>query len=1198
MRRSRQVGARSSVRGALLALVASVALGASAAPGYAKGSNWVETVVSYFGNFRTPQEAESVSSRLLQDFPGSRRAIASGYIADRPATNDLVSLAAWAKALGLKTNETATAAAIETAVLARARRFAADRRTRTLLKYFDPVARERAIVSLSAKFPDRFDRSSLLAELKPLAAAVTAARMKGLPADADLAAKLDAFNRKLFLKHPALDFTDVLFVRRAHSWRFSGLPNNWQGNSSMPLFGYDSEILRAPLAGDGSAADATQVVSGAPDNRFAFLGDVRLDYDAKKILYSSGDGSSGNWGVFETDLAAPDVRTRLTPGKEQGDVDYYDGCYLPDGRHLVVSSSGFHGVPCVGGWDSVGNLHLREKDGSYRRLCFDQDNNWYPTVNAAGRVIFLRWEYTDSAHYFSRVLMTMNPDGTDQQEYFGSNSYWPNSLFYAKNLPGSTAAFVGIVSGHHGAPREGDLVVFDVSKGRHETSGAVRRIPGWGEPVANVTKDQLVSNRDTYFLHPFPLSDELFLVSVRPSFGWGRRFLALADIYDNIVPLRLDADGSDLLEPVPLKATPRPKLPRDRTDPAKKTCTVLLTDVNKGPGLRGLKPGTVKKLRVYQYDYSPRRFGGHYAVGFEGPWDLHIPLGEVDVEADGSAFFVVPANTPISVQPLDANGNALQLMRSWFVGMPGENLSCIGCHEMQSSAVAPTGRPLASLRPAQEVKPWYGPRRGFSFEREVQPVLDAKCISCHAAGTPLKTKTGRPIPDFATTRLAWDKNDAVRGNYSVSYLSLHPYVRRNGPEGDYHTLTPMEFHTDTSELFQLLRKGHHGVTLTEEEFDRLRTWADLNVPYWGTWTELITASRGQKGAESFANTLKRRREMAEKYAGVTVDPEVIVNPYRKGQAQDNARGQAQDSAPKSAEPAPKLAGWPFGRDVAVNVLQARRPETVYELAPHVEMRCAHVPAGRFLMGSNDETPAEAPVHEVEIARPFQMGVTEVSVRQFRAFDPTFENGVYDKHYKDQVNRGYAMDDERFPAIRVSWDRAQEFCRWLSAKLGKTVRLPTEEEWEWACRAGSATPFNYGSLGADFAPYENLADASLVALAVSGVDPKPMPNPPPLYDYELRERSVNDGVLHLARVGSYRPNAWGLHDMHGNVAEWTASAWTADYRSAPADDMLKVVRGGSWYRRPERATSSWRWRYRKDMPPFDVGFRVVVEEARP
>jgi len=1065
---------------------------------------------------------------------------------------------------------------------------AARLRVRMPVKLFDPAAVERAIVAWSAKWPDRFDRTALLAELRPLAAAVTTAKMSGVPHDPALAARVAAFNRWLFLRHPAVDFGEFLFVRRSHNR--SGLPHNWQGNSSTGLFGYDSALLRAPLAGDGSSNDVQVVYASAPTNNFAFVGDVRLDYDAKKVLYSSGGRESPNWGVFETALDRPGTRTRLTPGREQADIDYYDACYLPDGRHVMVVSSGFHGVPCVGGGDSVGNLHLRERDGSYRRLCFDQDNNWYPTVNAAGRVIFLRWEYTDSAHYFSRLLMTMNPDGTDQQEYFGSNSYWPNSLFYAKNLPGSTSRFIGIVSGHHGEAREGDLVLFDVSKGRQETGGAVQRIPGWGEPVANVTKDQLVSGRGLYFLHPYPLSEELFLVSARLAEGGWRRVLCLADIYDNIVPLRFDRDGYDLYEPIPLKPTPRPKLPRERVDTAKKTCSVLLTDVNKGPGLKGLKPGTVKKLRVFQYDYSPRRFGGHYEVGFEGPWDLHIPLGEADVEADGSAFFLAPANTPLSVQPLDANGNALQLMRSWFVGMPGENLSCIGCHEMQNAAVAPTGRPLATLRPPQELKPWYGPRRGFSFAREVQPVLDAKCISCHYAGTPLKTRRQRPIPDFATSRIANRTNDTVRGNFSVAYLNLHPYVRRNGPEGDYHTLTPMEFHTDTSELFQLLRKGHHGVTLTEEEFDRLRTWADFNVPHWGTWTELITSARGAKGAENYANTLKRRREMAEKYAGVTFDPEVVVNPYKP-----SAPAKPCARKPPAKPAVPKLAGWPFSRDVAENVLQQRRPETVYALAPGVEMRFAYVPAGRFLMGSNDETPAEAPVHVAEVARPFRMGVTEVSQRQFRAFDPQFENGVYDKHYKDQVNRGYAMTDEDFPAIRVSWERAAEFCRWLSAKTGKTVRLPTETEWEWACRAGTASSFNYGELGGNFAPYENLADASFVALAVVGVDPKPMANPPPLWDYELRERSVNDGTLHLARVGSYRPNAWGLYDMHGNVAEWTSSDWTADYAAKAEAQDLKVVRGGSWYRRPERATSSWRWRYPKDMPPFDVGFRVVIEE---
>jgi len=173
-----------------------------------------------------------------------------------------------------------------------------------------------------------------------------------------------------------------------------------------------------------------------------------------------------------------------------------------------------------------------------------------------------------------------------------------------------------------------------------------------------------------------------------------------------------------------------------------------------------------------------------------------------------------------------------------------------------------------------------------------------------------------------------------------------------------------------------------------------------------------------------------------------------------------------------------------------------------------------------------------------------------------------------------------------------------------------VRLPTEAQWEWACRAGSAAPMNYGDLNADFSKQENLADYMLIELAVEGVDPKPIARgddpkpaklPSPLYDYELRDRRFNDGVLHLAKVGSFAPNAWGLHDMHGNAAEWTRSAYRpypysdGDGRNNATADERKVVRGGSWYRRQHRATSSWRWGYPGWMRPYDVGFRVVIEE---
>ena len=91
-----------------------------------------------------------------------------------------------------------------------------------------------------------------------------------------------------------------------------------------------------------------------------------------------------------------------------------------------------------------------------------------------GRVIYTRWEYTDSAHYFSRVLMHMNPDGTDQKAFYGSNSYWPNSMFYARQIPGKPTQFVSTITGHHSNAKGGALCLFDVSKGRHEADGAVQ----------------------------------------------------------------------------------------------------------------------------------------------------------------------------------------------------------------------------------------------------------------------------------------------------------------------------------------------------------------------------------------------------------------------------------------------------------------------------------------------------------------------------------------------------------------------------------------------------------------------------------------------------------------------------------------------------------------------------------------------------
>ncbi len=137
-------------------------------------------------------------------------------------------------------------------------------------------------------------------------------------------------------------------------------------------------------------------------------------------------------------------------------------------------------------------------------------------------------------------------------------------------------------------------------------------------------------------------------------------------------------------------------------------------------------------------------------------------------------------------------------------------------------------------------------------------MLDKYCVGCHD-GSPFGPD-GAAKPDF----VAWDKNGW--GNFTPSYLALHPYVRRPGPESDYHVIPPYEYHAGTSELVQMLKKGHHNVQLDAEAWDRLYTWIDLNVPDHGSWSE------HRKIAIKFD---KRRLELRKLYAYRDENPEVL-----------------------------------------------------------------------------------------------------------------------------------------------------------------------------------------------------------------------------------------------------------------------------------------------------------------------------------
>jgi hypothetical protein len=661
------------------------------------------------------------------------------------------------------------------------------------------------------------------------------------------AEKFVAELRSALLSVPLLKEAKLLLVKR--SVKDLALPTNWDnvrgGNVSSEVIEMDN------LA--GTPTTRTVIKPRKPND---YIGELALHWDAKRLMFSS-QNEKGKMRVYEVNLDTPEQFTEMQQVPDD-DVDNLAGCWLADDATLFLSTATMIGVPCVRGGSHIYHLYRQDKAG-IRRLTYDQEHNWYPTMLADGRVMYLRWEYSDIPHFVARILFTMNPDGTAQREYYGSNSYWPNSMFYAKPIPDGAGKFAAIVSGHHGVARMGELVVFDPSKGRFETDGVVQRIPGRGQKVEAKILDNLVDQSWPKFLHPLPLGGNYFIAPMKPDAKtpWG---LYLVDMFDNMTLIAQDAQFA-LFEPVLLKPAKRPPvLPSQIAKD--KPGYIKLIDIYSGPGLTGVPRGTIKSLRIGTYAYSYRGMGGQVdRVGEDGPWDVRRIIGTVPVSDDGSAFFEVPPNIPLMIQPLDEKGRAVQLMRSWVMSMPGEVQTCVGCHEPMNSST-PAHRVAALNKPIEKISPWYGPSRGFSFNREVQPVLDKYCVKCHDGKE-------QEIPNF--TMRPDQTYMASSGGYRAAhfppaYLALKKYVRNHTMESDMHLLKPYEFHASTTDLVRMLEAGHKSVKLDTESWDRINTWIDLNTPAHGTWTEISGEARTKQVAE-------RRRELLKRYASIDEDPE-------------------------------------------------------------------------------------------------------------------------------------------------------------------------------------------------------------------------------------------------------------------------------------------------------------------------------------
>lgn len=990
--------------------------------------------------------------------------------------------------------------------------------------------------------------------------------------------------RAILLGNPLLDSDKIVAARYKIGVRARDImtpelgtqSNNWSNQESARRSGFDAEIVElSNLRGENIRM--RQVYK--PTNGSS-IADLRLHWNGDRVMFTQTRNDK-RWNIFEVKLDGSGLKELIK--NEEPDLEFYDGTYLPDGRILAISNIGYQGVPCVNGSDPVGNLVLyTPQTGNLRRITFDQDANWNPVVMNNGRVMYTRWEYTDLTHYYSRIVMHMNPDGTENKALYGSGAMFPNSTFDIQPLPGHGSAFVGIISGHHGVARSGRLILFDPSKGRKSVSGMTQEIPHRNRPIKEVIKDRLVDGVWPQFIKPTPLSDKYFLVAAKLSKEslWG---IYLVDIYDNVTCL-MEMEGEGFISPTLVTKRPTPPAIPDRVKLNDKEATIFIQDIYEGEGLRGIPRGTVKSLRLHAYEYAyVNTKSDHNWHGIQSGWDIKRLLGTVPVEEDGSAIFKVPANTPISIQPIDKDGVAVQWMRSWLTGQPGEVVSCIGCHEDQNQIPIPK-RVMASQKDAHKLTPPEGGTRSFTFDLEVQPILDRACIACHNGDKAFDLRGG--------------KKDKL--GYGTSYLNLHPYVHRQGGEGDMVVLQPYEYHPNTSELVRMLKKGHYNVQLTDAEWRKLYNWIDYNAPDKGYFNANVLKYLPYKGFDQ----IKRRKELTDKYAnGAGVDWKKEIADYAtylKGQGEITPVMPAAEKPVKAKNL--KVSGWPFDADVAKTKQAEAGSKTrkSIEIAPGVKLNFVRIPAGKFVMGSYNGEPDAYPTSKVTVDKAFWMGELEITNQQYNAIFPEHDSRYVDQQWKDHVVQGYPANEPQQPVIRVSYNDAMEYCKKLSEKTGLKITLPTEAQWEWACRAGSDTDFWYGTKNSDFGKKDNLADKTTLLFAVAGVDPKPMSPDNPWYKYYTylpKEESVDDGELVQIGGKKYEANPFGLYCMHGNVAEWTRSDYIPyPYKEdAKATSEYKVVRGGSYIERPKFSTSHSRKGFYPYQRVFNVGFRVIIEE---
>lgn len=556
--------------------------------------------------------------------------------------------------------------------------------------------------------------------------------------------------------------------------------------------------------------------------------DPEISNDGKRVIFSMRKAKEDGYHIYEIGLDGSNLK-QLTSAEGVSDID---PLYLPDGD--IVFTSTRQPKYCMCNRHIMGNLFRMGADGSnITQIGVSTLFEGHSSLLSDGRILYDRWEYVDRNFGDAQGLWTVNPDGTKHAIYYGNNTASPGGVIDGRQIPG-TDLVVCIFGSCHDRPW-GSLAVIDRKKGVDGRESVVKIFPDEAiNIVGNGDLDSFKWVKSFRYEDPYPVNKEWFVVSrtLYPYPDWNQQKCGYKQgIYlvgmDGTEELLIEGERS-VFDPhiveAPAKAVSLPTMRNFEDEKGQ----FYVENVYEGTHMQGVKKGEVKWLRVIE---SPEKrswtWGGWQGQGEQAPalnwhsFENKQILGEVPVEEDGSASFMVPAGKFVFFQLLDKDKKMIQSMRSGVSLMPGEINGCVGCHEDRLSIPMPIPkRPIALTKKPVELTKWMGKEPfKFSFMEHVQPILDRRCVKCHDFDE----------KDRQKVVLAGDMNPFFNAAYINLYVNKVVTLIGGGPADIQQAYS---WGSHVSRLSQIIERGHYGVKLTQKEKEYLYAWMDLNGVYY------------------------------------------------------------------------------------------------------------------------------------------------------------------------------------------------------------------------------------------------------------------------------------------------------------------------------------------------------------------------------